>query len=40
MIQARAQDVAETLRAIKADTLLPTLQREYYDRVRMVRDGE
>ncbi len=40
MIQARAQDVAETLRAIKADTLLPTLQREYYDRVRKVRDGE
>jgi len=40
MIEAKAQDLAAQLAAIKADTVVPALQQEYYDRVRRVRDCE
>lgn len=40
IIEASAQDVAETLRAIKKDTLITSLQQEYYTRVRGVRNCE
>jgi len=40
MIQARAEDLADTLRMIKKDEILPALQQEYYDRHRKVRDME
>lgn len=39
-IEARAKDVAETLARIKADTLVPALQKEFYERVRNVRKLE
>ena len=36
-VNARAQDVAEQLAAIKADTVVPALQQEFYTRLRGVR---
>ena len=39
-LNAAAMDIAEMLRIIKADTAAERLQKEYYARVRGVKEGE
>lgn len=39
-VQAAIEDVADLIRAIKADTVVPQMQREFYARVRRVPDAE
>ena len=40
MIEARVLDLADRLRAIKEDKMLPSLQQEFYERVRRVPEGD
>ena len=40
MIEARVLDLADRLRAIKEDKVLPSLQQEFYERVRRVPEGD
>ena len=39
-MEAAAADVAEIIRKIKADTLTPSLRKEFYGRLRGVKKGE
>ncbi len=39
-LDATAEDIAEMIREIKADTTIPRLQKEFYERVRKVKKGE
>lgn len=39
-LEALAADFAEVIRTVKADTVAPRLQQEYYDRVSRVKDCE
>ncbi len=38
IMEARAKDLAELLKFIKEDTVVPALQKEFYDRVDHVKD--
>jgi len=40
MIEARVLDLADRLRSIKEDKVLPSLQQEFYERVRRVPEGD
>ncbi len=39
-LTAAAEDLADIIRAVKADTTLPAMQQEFYRRVKGVRKGE
>lgn len=39
-LTAAAEDLADVIRTVKTDTAVPRLQKEFYDRVRKLRDCE
>ena len=39
-LQAAVEDLAEQIRIVKKDTAVPAKQKEFYRRVREVREGK